>query len=123
IEADILKSDRLDVVASYTDTSSNFAGHAIAIYNPFFITTAERLFLRPVAFGATAGGLTLTDKVFDIRADLKVFGKTPISLRWFTGDDATGADFGDVFTVSYRGWKISRLALDVVYGNKTRGDS
>ncbi len=121
--ADILKSDRLDIVASYTDTTSNFAGHAVTIYNPFYITTAELLFLRPVAFGATAGGLTLADKVFDVRADLKVFGKTPVSLRWFTGDDATGADFGDVFTVAYRGWKIGRLALDVVYGNKTKGDS
>jgi hypothetical protein len=51
---------------------------------------------------------------------LKIFGKSPISLRWFTGDDQNGNDFGDVFTIAYRGWKIGRFALDVVYGNKTR---
>jgi hypothetical protein len=124
IEADILKTDRIDLVASYTDTSSNFAGHAVAVYNPFFITTTERLFLRPVALGAIdRGGNTLADKVIDVRLGVKIFGKSPISLRWFTGDDQNGNDFGDVFTIAYRGWKIGRFALDVVYGNKTRGDT
>jgi hypothetical protein len=123
IEADILKTDRIDLVASYTDTSSDFAGHAVTVYNPFFITTTERLFLRPVAFGAIAGASVLTDKVIDLKADLKIFGKSPISLRLFTGDDQNGNDFGDVFTIAYRGWKIGRFALDVVYGNKTKGDT
>jgi hypothetical protein len=123
IEADILKTDRIDLVASYTDTSSDFAGHAVTVYNPFFITTTERLFLRPVAFGAVAGNSVLADKVIDLKADLKIFGKSPISLRWFTGDDQNGNDFGDVFTIAYRGWKIGRFALDVVYGNKTKGDT
>jgi hypothetical protein len=131
IEADILKTDRIDLVASYTDVSINladpsksFAPHLVAVYNPFFITTTERLFLRPVALGAIDhGGNTLADKVIDVRLGVKIFGKNPISLRWFTGDTATGADFGDVFTVAYRGWKIGRFALDVVYGNKTRGDT
>ncbi|MDT7894466.1 MAG: hypothetical protein RRA51_09105, partial [Armatimonadota bacterium] len=124
IEADILKTDRIDLVASYTDTSSNFAGHAVAVYNPFFITTTERLFLRPVALGAIdRGGNTLADKVIDVRLGVKIFGKSPISLRWFTGDDQNGNDFGDVFTIAYRGWKIGRFALDVVYGNKTKGDT
>jgi hypothetical protein len=121
IEADILKTDRIDLVASYTDTSSDFAGHAVTVYNPFFITTTERLFLRPVAFGAVAGASVLADKVIDLKANLKIFGKSPISLRWFTGDDQNGNDFGDVFTIAYRGWKIGRFALDVVYGNKTKG--
>jgi hypothetical protein len=123
IETDILKTDRIDLVASYADTSSNFAGHAVAVYNPFFITTTERLFLRPVAIGAVAGNSVLADKVIDLKADLKIFGKSPISLRWFTGDDQNGNDFGDVFTIAYRGWKIGRFALDVVYGNKTKGDT
>jgi hypothetical protein len=131
IEADILKTDRIDLVASYADVSINladpsksFAPHLVAVYNPFFITTTERLFLRPVALGAIdRGGNTLADKVIDVRLGVKIFGKNPISLRWFTGDTATGADFGDVFTVAYRGWKIGRFALDVVYGNKTKGDT
>jgi hypothetical protein len=124
IEADILKTDRIDLVASYTDTSSDFARHRVTVYNPFFITTTERLFLRPVALGAIDGGNnTLADKVIDVRLGVKIFGKSPISLRWFTGDDQNGNDFGDVFTIAYRGWKIGRFALDVVYGNKTRGDT
>ena len=123
IEADILKTDRIDLIASYTDASSNFAGHLVTVYNPFYITNTERLFLRPVAFGAVAGASVLADKVIDLKADLKIFGKRPISLRWFTGDDQNGRDFGDVFTVAYRGWKIGRLALDVVYGNKSAGDT
>jgi hypothetical protein len=123
IEADILKTDRIDLVASYTDTSSDFAGHAVTVYNPFFITTTERLFLRPVAFGAVVGNSVLADKVIDLKADLKIFGKSPISLRLFTGDDQNGNDFGDVFTIAYRGWKIGRVLVDVVYGNKTKGDT
>jgi hypothetical protein len=106
-----------------SNLSSDFAGHAVTVYNPFFITTTERLFLRPVAFGAIAGASVLADKVIDLKADLKIFGKSPISLRWFTGDDQNGNDFGDVFTIAYRGWKIGRFALDVVYGNKTKGDT
>lgn len=125
-DVDVLKSDRLDIVASYTDTSRGFNLHALSITNPFFITETERLFLRPVAVGASVvvGNVlnVLVDKVVDVRADLKVFGKSPISIRWFTGDTQTGADFGDVFTVAYRGWKIGRLALDVIYGNKSAGD-
>jgi len=49
-------------------------------------------------------------------------------LRWFSGDywndtNQRFEDFGDVFTVAYSGWKIGRFALDVVYGNKTKGDT
>ena len=128
MEADILKTDRIDLTLSYTDASKGFSlqEKGPAIYNPFYITAAERLFLRPVAYGAKVkfGGqdYLLRDNVVDIRADLRIFGKNPISLRWFTGD-ANRMDFGDVFTVAYRGWKIGRLALDVVYGNKTKGDT
>jgi hypothetical protein len=130
VEADILKTDRIDLTLSYTDASKGFSlqEKGPAIYNPFFITTTEQLFLRPVAFGANVTWSNTTyylrDNVIDIRADLKIFGKSPISLRWFTGD-ARGTDtrdFGDVFTVAYRGWKIGRFALDVVYANKTAGD-
>ena len=127
VEADILKTDRIDLTLSYTDASKGFSlqEKGPAIYNPFFITTTEQLFLRPVAFGANVKldntTYYLRDNVIDIRADLKIFGKNPISLRWFTGD-ASRKDFGDVFTVAYRGWKIGRFALDVVYANKTAGD-
>jgi hypothetical protein len=129
VEADILKTDRIDLTLSYTDASKGFSlqKEGPAIYNPFFITTTEQLFLRPVAFGANVKldntPYYLRDNVIDIRADLKIFGKSPISLRWFTGD-ARGTDrrdFGDVFTVAW-GWKIGRFALDVVYANKTAGD-
>jgi hypothetical protein len=131
VEADILKTDRINLTLSYTDASKGFSlqKEGPAIYNPFFITTTEQLFLRPVAFGANVTldktPYLLRDNVIDIRADLKIFGKNPISLRWFTGDasgDARRPDFGDVFTVAYRGWKIGRFALDVVYANKTAGD-
>jgi hypothetical protein len=135
IEADILKTNRIDLILSYTDASYNYTDaskrfslqeEGPAIYNPFYITTTEQLFLRPVAFGAkvTWGNTSylLRDNVIDIRADLKIFGKSPISLRWFTGDALGGnqrPNFGDVFTVAYRGWKIGPFALDVVYGNKS----
>jgi hypothetical protein len=125
VEADILKTNRINLTLSYTDASKHFSlqEEGPAVYNPFYITTTEQLFLRPVAFGAkvTRGNTSylLHDNVIDIRADLKIFGKSPISLRWFTGDDQNGNDFGDVFTVAYRGWKIGRFALDVVYGNKS----
>jgi hypothetical protein len=132
VEADILKTDRIDLTLSYTDASKGFSlqEKGPAIYNPFYITTTEQLFLRPVAFGAKVTrdntSYLLRDNVIDIRADLKIFGKSPISVRWFTGDakwnDSKG-DFGDVVTVAYRGRKIGRFALDVVYGNKTKGDT
>jgi hypothetical protein len=42
----------------------------------------------------------------------------PVGIRGIIG-----GDFGDVFTVAYRGWKIGRFALDVVYGNKSEGSA
>ncbi len=125
IDADIFKTNRITLAASWTDTTNDFAGHSVAIYNPFFLTPAELLFRRPVAFGApdlvTAGNV-LSDKVFDVRLDLKIFGDNPISFRWFSGDNPAGDDFGDTYTIGYRGWKLGdKIALDILYGNKTAG--
>jgi hypothetical protein len=120
VDADIFKTNRIALAASWTDTTGGFAGHAVAIYNPFALTAAEALFRRPVAFGA--GGGALVDKVFDVRLDLKLFGENPLYFRWFSGDTAVGQNFGDTFTIGYRGFKLAdKLALDVLYGNKSRG--
>jgi hypothetical protein len=120
VDADIFKTNRIALAASWTDTTGGFRGHAVAIYNPFALTAAEALFRRPVAFGA--GGGALVDKVFDVRLDLKLFGENPLYFRWFSGDTAVGRNFGDTFTIGYRGFKLAdKLALDVLYGNKSRG--
>ncbi|MER3501799.1 MAG: hypothetical protein C4295_10105, partial [Candidatus Fervidibacterota bacterium] len=126
VDADIFKSPRFNIAASYVDASKSFAPHIVTVYNPFFITKTEQLFLRPVAYDALVSGekgkdFFLADKVFDIRADLKIFAENPISLRWFRGDTQTGTKFGDVFTIAYRGWKIGNVAIDAVYGNKRKG--
>jgi hypothetical protein len=123
VDADIFKTSRITLAASWTDRTGGFAPHAVAIYNPFALTAAEALFRRPVAFGAiNNAGNVLLDKVFDVRLDLKLFGENPLFFRWFSGDDQAGANFGDAFTIGYRGWKLAdKLALDILYGNKSVG--
>jgi hypothetical protein len=120
VDADIFKTNRIALAASWTDTTGGFRGHAVAIYNPFALTAAEALFRRPVAFGA--GGGALVDKVFDVRLDLKLFGENPLYFRLFSGDTAGGQNFGDTFTIGFRGFKLAdKLVLDVLFGNKSRG--
>jgi hypothetical protein len=85
VDADIFKTNRIALAASWTDTTAGFGDHAVTIYNPFALTAAEALFRRPVAFGAIdSAGNVLDDKVFDVRLDIKLFGKNPISVRWFS---------------------------------------
>jgi hypothetical protein len=126
VDADIFKTNRIALAASWTDTTGDFAGHVVTIYNPFALTAAEALFRRPVAFGAIdSAGNALDDKVFDVRLDLKLFGKNPISVRWFRGDatvDGVLRRFGDTITIGYRGVRLGdKIALDFLYGNKSAG--
>jgi hypothetical protein len=123
VDADIFKTNRIALAASWTDTTGGFAGHVVTIYNPFALTAAEALFRRPVALGAIdSAGNVLDDKVFDVRLDIKLFGENPISVRWFRGDVAGVGRFGDTITVGYRGFKLGdKIALDVLYGNKSAG--
>jgi len=127
VGADVFKTDRITLVASWTDTTSGFSLHSVAIYNPFFLTPAEALFRRPVAFGAVDNdGNVLLDKVFDVRLDIKLFGERPLFVHWFNGDVVGGSKvgkFGSTYTVGFRGWKLAdKLALDILYGNKSSGD-
>jgi hypothetical protein len=123
VDADIFKTNRITLAASWTDTTGDFAPHAVAIYNPFALTAAEALFRRPVAVGALdSAGNVLGDKVFDVRLDIKLFGENPISVRWFRGDVAGVGRFGDTITVGFRGFRLGdKIALDVLYGNKSAG--
>jgi hypothetical protein len=126
VDADIFKTNRIALAASWTGTTRGFAPHVVTIYNPFALTAAEALFRRPVAFGAIdSAGNALDDKVFDVRLDLKLFGKNPISVRWFRGDatvDGVLRRFGDTITIGYRGVRLGdKIALDFLYGNKSAG--
>jgi hypothetical protein len=123
VDADIFKTSRIALAASWTDTTGGFAGHAVAIYNPFALTAAEALFRRPVAIGAIdSAGNALDDKVFDVRLDIKLFGENPISVRWFRGDVAGVGRFGNTYTIGFRGFRLGdKIALDVLYGNKSAG--
>ncbi len=123
VDADIFKTSRITLAVSWTDITGGFAGHAATIYNPFAVTAAEALFRRPVAFGAINNNTrVLSDKVLDVRLDLRLFGKEPISFRLFSGDDDLGRNFGDTFIIGYRGLKLAdKIALDILYGGKSRG--
>jgi hypothetical protein len=123
VDADIFKTNRIALAASWTDTTAGFGDHAVTIYNPFALTEAEALFRRPIAFGAIdSAGNALDDKVFDVRLDIKLFGKNPISVRWFRGDVAGVGRFGNTITVGYRGFKLGdKIALDFLLGNKSAG--
>jgi hypothetical protein len=123
VDADIFKTNRIALAASWTDTTAGFGDHAVTIYNPFALTAAEALFRRPVAFGAIdSAGNALDDKVFDVRLDIKLFGENPISVRWFRGDVAGVGRFGNTITVGYRGFKLGdKIALDFLLGNKSAG--
>ena len=123
VDADIFKTSRITLAASWTDITGRFDRHAATIYNPFAITRAEFLFRRPVAFGAINNAASvLSDKVLDVRLDLRLFGKEPISFRLFRGDDNLGRSFGDTFIIGYRGLKLAdKIALDILYGGKSRG--
>jgi len=123
VDADIFKTNRIALAASWTDTTAGFGDHAVTIYNPFALTAAEALFRRPVAFGAIDSARNvLDDKVFDVRLDIKLFGKNPISVRWFRGDVAGVGRFGNTITVGYRGFKLGdKIALDFLLGNKSAG--
>ena len=117
VKAELWNSPNLKVWAAYTDTDQgNWVAPIASVRNPYVRTAAEAIWDRG-GYGATLiPERPLVQNIYDVGVAWNLFGKYPLDIRYYGGEDEDGAGAGEAYSVAYTHPVAEGVDLELKYG-------
>ena len=123
VKAELWNSPNLKVWAAYTDTDqgnanplNNWVAPIASVRNPYVRTAAEAIWDRG-GYGATLiPERPLVQNIYDVGVAWNLFGKYPLDIRYYGGEDEDGAGAGEAYSVAYTHPVAEGVDLELKYG-------